>query len=314
MHNITSSLRSLLALLLVISLAACSTTKSSTADTIKPSTKKDAPLEKSLLWEISGKNISQPSYLFGTIHIIDADRYFLPKGTLEAIDNTDIMVFEIDLADMEDMDQIMGLLMSAMMEGNVTIKDLVSEEDYAMISKHFSDMGLPFMMLERIKPMFLSMMGGDIDMGSLQSGEMTSYELKFGEMAKSKGMETAGLETMEFQMSLFDSIPYDDQAVMLVESIKSGGGESDLMEKMMDTYTTQDVDALAEFITSESGDVAGFEDNLITKRNHAWIPQIKKLSGDRPAFYAVGAGHLGGKEGVIRLLRQEGYTVQAINK
>jgi len=314
MHKIKFSLRIIIALLFIVSITACSTTQAVTAENSKAVAKKDTRLEKSLLWEISGKNITQASYLFGTIHIIDADRYFLPKGTLEAIDNTDIMVFEIDLAEMEDMDQIMGLLMGAMMEDNITIKDLVSAEDYELISSHFNEMGLPFMMLERIKPMFLSMMGGDMDMEGLQSGEMTSYELKFGEIAKSKGMETAGLETMEFQMSLFDSIPYTDQAAMLVETIKTGGGESDLMEKMMATYTTQDVDALAEFITSESGDVSGFEDNLINKRNHAWIPQIKKLSGDRPAFYAVGAGHLGGKEGVIRLLRQEGYTVKAIIK
>lgn len=309
--NIKFSLRFLALSLLGFFIVSCDSSKQLT--TTNPP-EADAPLAKSLLWEISGQGISQPSYLFGTIHIIDSDKYFLPKGTLEAIDNTDIMVFEIDMSEMEDMGAMAQIMMQAFMEDNTTIKDLVSPEDYQLISDHFSEMGMPFMMLERIKPMFLSVMGGDMDMEGMQSGAITSYELKFNEMAQSMNRETAGLETIEFQMGLFDSIPYTEQAAMLVETIKMGSSSNDQMEEMISKYLDQDIDGLASYISEEADDMSNFEDLLLVKRNENWIPQIRTLSSKRPAFYAVGAGHLGGPKGVIRLLRAEGFTVTAVNK
>ncbi len=305
-----------IALIIGLVFSSCKTTENTVDSSKDVSSQKmiDKPLAKSLLWEISGNGLAESSYLFGTIHIIDADKYFLPAGTLEAIDKSDIMVFEIDIKEMEDMSAMFEIMMSAFMDDGVTIKDLVSDEDYQLISNHFSEMGVPFMMLERIKPMFLSMMGGDIDMDAMQTGEMVSYELKFGEIAESSGKATAGLESIEFQMGLFDSIPYEAQAEMLVETIKTGGGDDSQFEQLMEQYLTQDVDAMATYISEESEDMQNFEELLLVKRNENWIPQIAKLSAESKAFYAVGAGHLGGPKGVIRLLMEEGFTVTPIIK
>ena len=56
-----------------------------------------------------------------------------------------------------------------------------------------------------------------------------------------------------------------------------------------------------------------FEKDLLETRNSSWIPKISKIVAEKPTFFAVGAGHLGGEKGVIALLRKQGFTVKAIN-
>lgn len=279
------------------------------------------PTEKALLWEISGKDLQKPSYLFGTIHIINKDDFFFTPAMENAFKSTDGVAFEIDMEDMTDISKIMGMMSSMYMKDNKTLKDLLSDEEYERVNAHFQKMGLPLAFLERIKPMFLSMMagGGEEMMGFSMDGNgsssMVSYEMELMEKAKTQEKEISGLETMEFQMSLFDSIPYDAQAKMLLSSIdsevESEEGDSQL-EMMVKLYKSQDIQGMQNLMGDDPDALGGYEELLLQKRNRNWIPIIAEMIAVKPIFFAVGAGHLGGEEGVISLLRQEGYEVKAV--
>ncbi len=302
---------------------ACKTTKEGakvTAEQMSKMSDKGLRLENSLLWKISGKDITQPSYLYGTIHLIGKDDFFYPKGTLAAFEQTEDVVFEIDMDDMSDMGKQMGMLQHVFMSNDTTLKDLLTATDYEMVNAHFSDMGLPMFMLEKFKPMFLTAFAsGDMDMGSLLGGgseEPTtkSYEFELFELAKEMKKDVSGLETMEFQMSIFEKIPYKAQAEMLVEAIQAEdtGGES--FQEMVKMYTDQDITAMANMMEDESsGSMSNYDDILLVERNKNWIPLMRALMVKKPVFFAVGAGHLGGKTGVINLLREEGYTLTAMS-
>jgi len=297
---------------ITITFTSCKTTKETTSQVIKSQEYK--PLTNSLLWKIEGNGLTEPSYLFGTIHLIDAKEYFLPKGTLAAIDNTKKMVFEIDMNEMSDMSNIMGIMNKAFMKDGKTLKDLISEEDYKLVDDHFSKLGMPLMMLERMKPMFLTVFAsGDMDPAGLQNGNMKSYEMEFMDIAKSSNKPMAGLETIEFQMSVFDSIPYDAQAEMLVETIKNGDQGSNEMKEMVDMYKAQDINAMISMITDEGEQLSEYEDVLLSKRNKAWISGMRTMMTEMPTFFAVGAGHLAGEQGVINLLTKEGYKLSPIS-
>ena len=285
--------------------------------TSKATTTSEKQLEKSLLWEISGPGVKSPSYLFGTIHIIPSKDYFLPNGAMSALDASKKVVFEIDLKEMTDMSAMMGMMNKIMMKDNKSLKDLMSAADYKLVGDHFQKMGLPIFMLERLKPMFLTVFAsGDMDPSGMQNGSMKSYEMELMELAKNAGKETGGLETIDFQLSLFDAIPYEAQAKMLVDAIKGltdteGEGEFAKMTKM---YISQDINAMIETISEEGSDVSGFEDKLLTERNKNWIPQIIEGAKTQSTFYAVGAGHLAGPNGVIQLLRKAGMKVTPVKK
>ncbi|MBK8108991.1 MAG: TraB/GumN family protein [Saprospiraceae bacterium] len=288
--------------LLLLGFGSCKTTQ-----------KTYAPLEKSLLWEISGPGIKQPSYLYGTIHMIPSDDYFLPKGTLSAIEASQNMVFEIDMKDMSDVSALFGMMGKIFMKDGVTLKTLLTTEEYQLVENHFKDMGLPLFFLERIKPMFLSAFAtGDMNPNSLKDGSIKSYEMEFYEISQDRNMTTGGLETIDFQVSVFDSIPYKEQAKMLVESLKTLDEDNGELDKLVALYKAQDIDAMVNTMSSESSELAPYEDILLNGRNKTWIPQIIQQAKLQTTFFAVGAGHLAGSNGVIHLLRKEGYKVKPV--
>jgi len=268
--------------------------------------------ENSLLWEISGKELKQPSYLFGTIHLIGEEDFILSDVTKASFAKTKRVTFEIDMEDMTDISVLMPVMMKAFMSDGSSLRTLLNDEDYELVKNHFEKMGLPMMMMERIKPMFLSALAeGDMNALEGESGGSVSYEMELMKMAQDQEKEIEGLETMEYQMSIFDSIPYETQAEMLVESIKSADAQNDELNEMVELYKTQDLDGLQKMMEN-SAEVAEFNDILLVQRNKNWIPVMAKQMAEQPTFFAVGAGHLGGETGVIALLRAEGYMVKPL--
>ena len=278
-------------------------------------------LENSLLWEISGNGLKTSSYLYGTIHIIPEKDFFMTDATIESFNKSKQVAFEIDLDEMSNPFKMLGMMGGMMMKNNTTLKDLLEPNDYKRVHRYILDsMGLPpyfATMMEKVKPMFLSEMVG-MDMSSMDKGNMgmdensTSYEMEFNEMAKERKMETKGLETVAYQLSIFDSIPYKDQALMLLDAIENGGEEeAEALDELTQMYVNQDINGLNKMINGD-GDLSNYTQILLVNRNKNWIPIMGKMAKKKTTFFAVGAGHLPGKEGVIRLLRAEGYTVTAL--
>ena len=269
---------------------------------------------KSLLWEISGKDLQKPSYLYGTIHMIGKEDFFLPDSTESTFARSEKVVFEINMQEMSDLSVIFTLIGKIMMDGNTTLSDLLSEEDYKFVRKRFEEMGLPFMMFERMKPMIMaSFASGDMaEGGGLQSGSVVSYEMEFMKMAEKQKKEMAGLETIDFQMSMFDSIPYKAQAEMLVQSLKAEDTGDDQFKEMVDLYRNQDIEGMQTMFEEDEGGIAQYEEVLLIRRNENWIPLMAEMMKTQSVFFAVGAGHLGGNKGVINLLEEAGYQLKPL--
>jgi len=290
-----------------------------TAAAIIDTTKKFAPTaeENSLLWEISGNGLETSSWLFGTIHIIPEEDFFLTEIMKTSFQKSEKAIFEIDTKDMFNMSAQLGLIMKSFMNEGVHLKDLLSKEDYTVVKTHFDEMGLPLMIFGRVKPMILSIFASQ-DMESMGKGmnmdEMKSYEMVLSEMAEKEEKPTGGLETVQFQMSMFDSIPYKAQAEMLVQGIKGEETATDGdLNEMVELYKKQDIFALHNLIANGSDDFMKKYDNvLLDGRNKNWIKPMKSEMSNQPTFFAVGAGHLSGENGVIALLRQEGFQVSPV--
>ena len=284
----------------------------------------EAPLTTGLLWRIDAPDAPAPSYLFGTIHLIDAEDFLLSDSLMAALNRVDQVYFEIDPGAMQDPMALMPLMQSAMIPGGKTLRDLVTAEEYARVDAHFAEMGLPMMFLERIKPMFLSilantdpadvqgMMGGG-GLSTDEDAKIKSYELELNTIADQLEKPVDGLETMAYQLSLFDSIPLPAQAKMLLDAIDHPDTEEDALSALTKVYVSGDVEAMYEMSMSEDGGVAEFESMLLTNRNRNWVAPIKASVAARPSLFAVGAGHLGGPEGVIKLLEAEGYTLTPVS-
>lgn len=273
-------------------------------------------LANALLWEITGNGLKKPSYLYGTIHMIAKSDFFITAPTRQALEGSDKVVFEINLRKMMNPIAMLSIFSKAMMKDGKRLRDLLSPEDYALVKRKFEGLGMPLTMLERVKPLFLaSFAEGD---GMPDKNSSTSYEMEFLEIAEKNHKSLDGLETVEFQMSIFDSIPYRAQAEMLVANLKSDKKEDGEFKKMVDLYKKQDIEALCKTIQSDTTTAKGgeglgnYENMLLVNRNRNWIPIMGRMMQQQKTFFAVGAGHLGGRYGVVRLLRKAGYQVQPI--
>ncbi len=275
-----------------------------------------APTDKSLLWRITGNGLKQPSYLFGTIHLIAKDDLRFSDATLNALERSKKIAFEIDMKEMTSLRTQFSLLTKAFMKDGKTLKDLLSPEDYQFVRAKMDEKGFPAGMFERIKPMFLSMMLSNDEAGGMggKDSKMTAVEMELWRIAKKQKIKSAGLETADYQMSVFDKIPYEDQAKMLMDGLRAvtpEGGENE-MDKMTKLYQEQDIEAMQQMIGSDTSGMGDYEDVLLGQRNRNWIPIMGKMMLEQSTFFAVGAGHLGGTGGVVALLRKEGYRVEAL--
>ena len=194
------------------------------------------------------------------------------------------------------------------MKDNKTLKDFMSEKDYDSLAKIFQEKTkIPLSAVNSYKPFILSSMLYPSMLGCAP----IAFEKEFEKMAKSAKMEVLGLETIEDQMNVFDNIPYDVQAKMFMKSVyESEKSKKDFFE-MVSMYKTKDVRAMHRNVRGDT-DLGNFEKILLDKRNKNWIPIIEKIIADKSTFIAVGAGHLAGKKGVIKLLRKQGYKVEPI--
>ncbi|MCC7244886.1 MAG: TraB/GumN family protein [Saprospiraceae bacterium] len=275
------------------------------------------PTERALLWKVSGNGLKKPSFVYGTIHMIPKSDFELSDATRHAFDRSKRVVFEIDMKQMTNFKAQLSLITKSMMGGGKTLKDLISAEDYAFVKEAASKKGLPMGMIDRVKPMFLSMMLGEEEGGpdAESMGATTSVEMELYRMARRRKIQTGGLETAEYQMAVFDSIPYAVQAKMLVDGLRSTAtleaGEENQMEKMIRLYKSEDISTMQAQISAEEG-MGNYEELLLNRRNRNWIAEMDYQMRRQSTFFAVGAGHLGGKSGVVALLRQAGFRVEAV--
>ncbi len=270
------------------------------------------PTDKALLWKISGNGLKKPSYLLGTIHLIPKKQFHFSDHTYDALAEARRVTFEIDMKEMTNIVAQFNLLTKAFMSGGKTLRDLLPPEDYAFVRQKLDAKGMPAPMLERMKPMFLStLFSSDEGSGVTDNSTMTSVEMELYRQVKRRKLESAGLETAAYQMAIFDSIPYEAQAKMLVETLRNSDGADQDYDKMVELYQQKDINAMEAMMGEEAYGMNAYQDILLRNRNRNWIPVMGRMMREKATLFAVGAGHLGGKTGVIALLRTEGYKVEA---
>ncbi|WP_428662153.1 TraB/GumN family protein [Runella sp.] len=262
--------------------------------------------EKSLLWEISGNGLSKPSYLYGTIHIICPKDYFMTDSTKAVFQKTEQVYLELD---MDDPTLMSKMTQTMLLTNGKKMKDYLKPEDYTLLSDYFKQkMGMSLDQIGGMKPMTLMSM---LYM-TLLSCQPQSYELVFTQMATSAKKELLGLESVEFQMGVFDQIPYEKQAELLADMVRKKDESSKEFVDMVTLYKNQDLEGLLKLMDNSEWDFNGYEDILLANRNAAWIPIMENAMKAKSTFFAVGAGHLGGTKGVLQLLKKKGYTVKAV--
>ncbi len=261
-----------------------------------------------LLYQISGNGLTEASYLYGTIHILPKDKFELSNSLKRAFDASTTIAMEVDL-DMSGAEKI-ALAQKVMLPDGKTLKDFMSAPDYTQLKMYCLDSlkwnESKFERSSKLKPMFFSSLLIQESMSN-----MASYEMEFNKMAKKKKKETIGLETIEFQLGLFDQLPMQTQVDMLKKDYHS---DMKSYDTLLACYLKEDLETLGKLMAEETSAFPEFNDILLVQRNKSWIAPMRAQMQKESTFFGVGAAHLSGPDGVVALLRAQGFTVTAIKQ
>lgn len=259
----------------------------------------------SLLWEISGNGLQQSSYLFGTFHILCKEDFPLSEILKYRIRSAKQFYGELK---MDDPTMQMKFMTGMILSGK-TLESLMSREDYKMVSDSFQHiLGIPLTPFNNFKP-FIPM--SLLAIRSIDCKEQVQPESMFVELAKQAHIPLMGLETVEDQVNAIDKQPLDSQVISLKQIALHFDSVKNVMAQMVAVYKLRDVDSLYAFM-KKAGANDTFESNMLVERNRKWVPVIQNAIQANPIFIAVGAGHLGGQEGLISLLRKRGYKLTPV--
>lgn len=266
--------------------------------------------ENALMWKISGNNLKQPSYLYGTIHAIPIDDYFLGKNTLRKLKSCTNLVMEMDIAKIDEK----KLAELSLLPDNKTAKDYMSENEYNQLEDFLiQQFGMNKYVFEnvysRLKPFFVD----QFVMLSIIGHEKKIYEEELNNIASMHEIKRSGLETFDQQLSIIDTIPIDLQYKNLIKNIDDYETQRKNYDDLVEAFKRQDLKYLSDKFESEfTGELDIYKTVLLDERNNNWVNKIEKFISKESCFIAVGAGHLSGKDGLIKLLRKKGYTISPL--
>lgn len=260
---------------------------------------------QSLLWEIKGKGLKQPSYLYGTIHIIPADSFFVTKSVSKRIKKADRLVLEMKI----NMGAMLAAMKYMMLPKDQSLDKLLNEADFQLVQSFLQDsikQALPG--FERMKPIMISEhISSQFCMGKKQE----SYELHFSKLFREMKKPISGLETAKEQMSYLDGMSLEDQTQALMETVQDPHASCELYDEMVRLYRQEELGKLWAMTTADET-MQEQLDGLLNQRNQNWIEPLEKMMKKESVFIAVGAAHLPGPQGVISLLQEAGYHVKPV--
>lgn len=265
------------------------------------------PNDKSLLWRVSSKELKEPSYLFGTIHLICEQDYVWTDAMAKSLDTCKQLCMELDL---DDPNITMQIAMGMMDNSGKTLKNYFNDSNYVKLEKYLKDsLGMGIELFQTMKPAALLTLFAT---KTPYCSNVVSYENNLTQIAKQQQKDITGLETVQEQLDLFDNLP-TDSVIKEITTLLNGTNtdKTDDFAKLVNAYKKQDLPALGKMIKESGGtdkDLGGFLD----VRNEKWVPRMIEKMDKQSVFFAVGAGHLYGDNGLINLLRKAGYTVMPV--
>jgi uncharacterized protein len=221
------------------------------------------------------------------------------------------LVLEIDLgsANLQKLQQLM--LQKSISTDGTMLDQSVSNETYQAVAKRAKELGIDIRLLSPFKPWVIAMTMAAIKLQQLGFDPSLGVDRHLAERAKQTDKPTAGLETAEFQLDLFDRFSAKEQELLLRQSMDEMDHVERNVTAIVQAWKSGDVGAVERHLLVGMRDYPEIHRKVIDDRNQRWLPQIENLlSRGENALIVVGAAHLVGKNGIIELLKDRGYRVE----
>ena len=264
--------------------------------------------QRSFLWRATkGPGVV---YLVGSVHMLTKDFYPLEPPLETAFKDSDLLVEEVDLAEMLSPNTQFSLLARGMLPSGQTLDKVVSPATMALVNARLDSLGMPLAAIMQFKPWFLAMTLMAVEWQKAGFDASLGLDKHFFDRAQTDGKTVLGLETTEYQISLFDGMAMNLQDRFLAESLKELDTEKANVHKLANAWKAGDLATLERIVLKDVKEDPQMYQRLLIDRNRNWLPRIEALFA-RPghAFVVVGAAHLVGPDGLLAMLQAKGVRV-----
>ena len=272
-----------------------------------------------LLWKVSGNGLDKPSYLFGTYHLASLGIKDSIAALPQAQQDVQQVYGEVVMADMMKPETLMKMQQQAMLPADTTLKSLFSPDEFETITQAVQEyLQVDIALLDRMKPAALFQQLTVMFYLKHTPGYNPQEQLdaSFQQDATKAGKKVGGLETVQSQMDILFNKPLRRQAEDLYCFLSDPAKAERQAKEVIAAYAAQDLDAVLRLLEEKEGtkcDPTPEEmAQLLYDRNHNWVGQMPDIMQAAPTLFVVGAGHLPGEQGLIKLLQGKGYTVEPL--
>lgn len=278
-----------------------------------------------LLWKVTGKELTKPSYVLGTFHLADVAFVDSIPGLKEALNASEQVYGELDMRKLlSDPSQVQQMQLAMMLPKDTTLDSLLTIEQMKRLNeflKQYLGADLTNPMLAPMKQMKPAAITTQIQMVlAMQIAKgfnpQQQFDTYFQNVANEQQKPVGGLETMDYQLGVLYGAPLKRQAELLMCLVDDVDYHKDVLKRTIDAYYKQNLEAVHKVMEEKrhnTCDSTPEEDNiLIYTRNANWASALPALMKTRSTFLAVGCAHLPGERGLISLLQKAGYTVTPV--
>lgn len=237
------------------------------------------------------------------MHVQEARAFGRLDEVMQYINRCDVFATEFDFNDLDQ--QAMAEVLQ--LPAGATLDTLLGRGAWKNLDRYARKIiGLPVEALRNQHPMNVSAM---LTASLMEESAPASLDETLWQHARAAGKETTGVETFEDQIEILRKIPFEAHLKNLVWLLKNYGRQKRRLRKMLDRYEAGDLKALYQSAKKES---KGLRRILLYERNQLMAKSFKKIARERSLFCAVGAGHLAGEKGMLRLLKKAGFRVRPV--
>jgi uncharacterized protein YbaP (TraB family) len=260
------------------------------------------------LWKVEGTNTTV--HLLGSIHLLKEDHYPLPAPIEAAYSNSLVAVFESDVSRMQQPESQLKLMTKARLPAGETLKSQLSAETYARFEEHLKKLELPDVVFAQLKPSLAAITLAMLELQKMGFDPANGVDQHFYNRARQDGKTTEALESVEFQIDLLTDFTKEEGELLMKTTLEDIENTRKMYDEIVQAWKTGDVEGMEKLINEALREAPAIAKRLLTDRNRNWVLKIRELlHGGKPAIVIVGAGHLVGPEGVVALLRQQGFKV-----
>lgn len=264
------------------------------------------------VWAIHGEH--NTVYLAGSVHLLKANDSHLPPAFDHAYGGSRALVMELDMSKVDPMQAAGWILENGMLKEGTTLRATIGEERYRRVSAEAERLGVPMEAADMLQPWALGLQLLEMQYTQLGFDPQQGVEQQLQHRAQADGKPISGLETMEEQLGVLQTLSAADQARfldMVVGEMREVESET---RSVIAAWRSGDADKLSALLSDEYKSFPALYRLLVTDRNKRWVPQIEKLlHGNQDYFVVVGALHLVGEGGLLELMRRDGYKAETVN-